>query len=71
MPGDCSKLTIQLRPSEILAVGDVTVELVHKSGQAARLRICAPRAMKITKLSQDGEQDIAQVVPRMAQLTAG
>jgi len=52
-------------------VGDVTVELVHKSGQAARLRICAPRAMKITKLSQDGEQDIAQVVPRMAQLTAG
>lgn len=45
-----STLTIDVRTGERLAVsGMATVELVHKSGQVARLRITAPRDVKIVR----------------------
>lgn len=45
-----STLTIDVRPGEIMDIGGVVqVELVHKSGQAARLRVTAPREVKLEK----------------------
>lgn len=45
-----SSLIIDVRPGERLALSDaVTVELVQKSGQLARLRVTAPREVKIEK----------------------
>ncbi len=45
-----SSLIIDVRPGEVLALSDVvTVELVQKSGQLARLRVTAPREVKIVK----------------------
>lgn len=45
-----SAVIIDVRLGECLALSDdVTVELVQKSGQLARLRIIAPRDMKIEK----------------------
>lgn len=43
-----STLTIDVKLGERLAVsGMAIVELVHKSGQVARLRVTAPRDVKI------------------------
>lgn len=59
-----SSLIIDVRPGERLAVsGSVTVELLHKSGQLARLRVTAPRDVRIAKESPSREPDI---VPSMA-----
>lgn len=45
-----SSLIIDVRPGERLALSDVvTVELAQKSGQLARLRVTAPRDVKIEK----------------------
>lgn len=45
-----STLTIDVRLGERLAVsGMAIVELVHKSGQVARLRVTAPRDVKIVR----------------------
>ncbi len=45
-----SNLIIDVRPGERLAMsGSVTVELLHKSGQLARLRVIAPVDVEITK----------------------
>jgi len=45
-----STLTIDVRTGERLAVsGMAIVELVHKSGQVARLRVTAPRDVKIVR----------------------
>jgi len=44
----------------------VRVELVHKSGQLARLRVTAPREVPIKKVSAQGADGISQVVPSMA-----
>jgi len=45
-----STLTIDVRLGERLAVsGMEIVELVHKSGQVARLRVTAPRDVKIVR----------------------
>jgi sRNA-binding carbon storage regulator CsrA len=42
---------MDLRPGERVLLGDtgVEIEVVHKSGQAARLRVMAPRSVRITK----------------------
>lgn len=46
-----SALTIDLRPGECLQVsGPAVVELIHKSGHLARLRVKAPREVQITKV---------------------
>lgn len=45
-----SSLIIDVRPGERLAIsGSVTVELLHKSGQLARLRVTAPPDVIISK----------------------
>jgi len=45
-----SSVIIDVRLGECLALSDdVTVELVQKSGQLARLRVTAPREVKIEK----------------------
>lgn len=50
MGGDASTaLTMDLRAGERMLIGDVAVELIHKSGQLARLRIVAPQNTSIKK----------------------
>jgi sRNA-binding carbon storage regulator CsrA len=45
-----STLTIDVKLGERLAMsGMAIVELVHKSGQVARLRVTAPRDVKIVR----------------------
>ena len=59
-----SSLIIDVRPGESLAIsGSVTVELLHKSGQLARLRVTAPRDVRIVKDYADKQGD---AVPSMA-----
>jgi sRNA-binding carbon storage regulator CsrA len=57
-------LVIDLRQGECLSLsGAATVELLHKSGQAARLRVVAPREVRIEKLNAQQERE---AVPSMA-----
>ena len=57
-------LVIDLRQGECLSLSGVaTVELLHKSGQAARLRVVAPRDVRIEKVNALQERD---AVPSMA-----
>lgn len=50
MGGDASTaLTMDLRAGELLRIGEVSVELIHKSGQLARLRVVAPQNTSIKK----------------------
>jgi sRNA-binding carbon storage regulator CsrA len=57
-----SKLTVDLRLGECLVMhGVVRVELIHKSGQSARLQITAPPEITIEKKSLGH----ANVVARM------
>lgn len=52
-----SSLIIDIRQGERLFVdGGVEVELLHKSGQLARLRVTAPRDVRIRKEKGDGTQ---------------
>ena len=49
---NASSLTIDVRPGESLRFtpgAEVSIELVQKSGQLARLRVTAPRDVKIEK----------------------
>lgn len=46
---DRSFVMLDVRPGERVNVGDITVELVHKSGQAARLRVSAPLQIPIQR----------------------
>lgn len=59
-----TSLIIDVRPGERLDVsGSVTVELLHKSGQLARLRVTAPHDVRIVKECGDKPD---QYVPSMA-----
>lgn len=51
MSGDLSKLTIDIRPGDRLSIdgGRIQVDLLEKSGKVARLRVVAPRDMKIQR----------------------
>ena len=47
-----SNLTIDVRPGDRLKISsgqEVSIELIQKSGQLARLRVTAPREVKIEK----------------------
>lgn len=55
---DLSSVSIDVRPGECLVLSGVRVELVHKSGRVARLRVTAPRDVRIQKTA-------AEVVPSM------
>jgi hypothetical protein len=60
-----SHVLIDMRPGERLALGgDVSVELIHKSGRAARLRITAPRDVVIEK----NQTSVLSSVPSMQYL---
>lgn len=57
-------LTIDMRQGERLEIsGPATVELLHKSGQLARLRVTASPDVKIAK---DHLQNHRSAVPSMA-----
>lgn len=58
MSSERSNLVIDLRVGESIAVtGEARIELVHKSGQFARLRVIAPREVRITKQSTDSKSE--------------
>jgi hypothetical protein len=48
---DISQLTVDVRPGEhlLLEGGRIIVELLDKSGKLARLRVTAPRDVKIER----------------------
>lgn len=55
--GDKSCLTIDLRPGESLMLsGEVTVELLRKSGRLARLKVTAPSDVLIGRKPNDGPE---------------
>lgn len=55
-------MKLDLRPGDRVSLaGDVEVELEHKSGRMARLKITAPRDVKIAKVESDREN----LVPSM------
>ena len=48
---DNSRLVIDLRPGESISMsGEGVIEMIHKSGQVARIRISAPRDVKVEKI---------------------
>lgn len=55
MPLQPSILFIDLQPGQALVVGEgnVIVQLVHKTGRVARMRVTAPRDVKIDKKSDE------------------
>jgi len=54
MPSQPTHMIVDVRPGERVALsGGVSVELVKKSGQLARLRITAPQDVKIEKKAVD------------------
>lgn len=51
-----SSLTVDVRPGESIRLSpgpDVSIELVHKSGQLARLRFDLPREVIVEKIRGD------------------
>ena len=48
------KLIADIKPNEIIKIGDTTVRLERKSGQLARLVIDAPEQVRITLPRQAG-----------------
>lgn len=57
-------MKLDLRPGDRVSLaGDVEVELEHKSGRMARLKITAPRDVKIAKVESDRDR----LVPSMTQ----
>lgn len=50
-------LVVDLRQGERLKLSTgITVELLHKSGQAARLRVVAPKEIQISRESDEARQ---------------
>lgn len=60
---DISQLTVDVRPGEhlLLEGGRIIVELLDKSGKLARLRVTAPRDVKIER-----EEKAVSLVPCVA-----
>ena len=63
-----SSLVMDLQPGEALVLAGAMVQVIHKSGRVARLRVTAPLDLKIEKRR---DADLAEVVPRMAQSDHG
>lgn len=51
-----STLFLDLAPGDRLKVGGVNVELISKSGRMVRLRVQAPRDVRIERQPADQEQ---------------
>ncbi len=57
--GTASTLFMDLQPGQTLVVGgDVSVQLVHKTGRVARVRVTAPRNVKIDKKNDEPPQEV-------------
>lgn len=57
-----SNLIIDMRPGERLMLHDlVTIELVQKSGRVARLRVVAPREVKVKKEPAENINHVASM----------
>jgi len=57
-----SSLIVDVKPGERISfpgADRVSVELLHKSGKAARLRVTAPRDVEITRTEIDATDDVA------------
>lgn len=55
MPGERTSLIVEIRPGDVIHLGDkiIDVELIHKSGQTARLKVTAPRDVPVVKQKQE------------------
>jgi hypothetical protein len=53
-----TSLIVEIRPGEVIRLGDqiIDVELIHKSGQSARLKVTAPRFVQVVKQKQEKER---------------
>jgi hypothetical protein len=62
-----TSMIVDVRPGESLELqgGLVTVELLHKSGQLARLRVTAPPEVSIRKQTEPHGAGDARTVPSM------
>lgn len=58
MSKDRGSLTLDVRPGERVMIGNqlVEIELVHKSGQHARIKFTAPTEVKIELLKNSSHQ---------------
>jgi hypothetical protein len=63
-----STLTVDVRPGEglELAVTLVRIDVVRKSGQVTRLRVTAPREVRIQRLGEDSRSGMFESVPSTA-----
>lgn len=62
-----SSLIIDVRPGERLAMsGCVTIEVLKKSGRISRLRVTAPRDVRITKDPPEKRSEPSGLVASMA-----
>lgn len=55
-------LLVDVKPGQALDLGGMRVEVVHKSGRGARLRVTAPREVRITVV--DTNPEIFPTAPR-------
>jgi sRNA-binding carbon storage regulator CsrA len=55
MPVERTSLIVEIRTGEVIHLGDknIDVELIHKSGQTARLKVTAPRDVTVVKQKQE------------------
>jgi sRNA-binding carbon storage regulator CsrA len=54
-----SSLIVEVRPGEVLRIAGgvgIDVELIHKSGQVARLKVTAPRDVRVEKDCRQAKQ---------------
>lgn len=47
MPGDRSSMFFDVRPGECIVLAGCSVEVISKSGRSSRLRVVAPREVKV------------------------
>jgi hypothetical protein len=52
---DCSSVVMDVQQGDALQIGDVMLQVLHKSGRAARIRVTLPRSIKIERLRAHGD----------------
>ena len=45
--GDRSSVVLDVRPGQWLDLGGISIEVLRKSGQVARIRVMAPREVRV------------------------
>lgn len=61
-----SSLVMDLQPGEALVLAGAMVQVIHKSGRVARLRVTAPVDLKIEKVRENGCEGCDQSKTRAA-----